>query len=611
MTAVTASAESPARMPAGIPFIVANEFAERFCYYGVNAILSVYMVQHLHFGQAQATVWQSLFKFGAYFFPLIGAIISDVFWGKFKTIMTLAVVYCLGCAVLATGGGQGTLALGLFLMAFGTGGIKPCVSTNVGDQFTSKNQHLIERAFSYFYLSINAGSSFSIYFCPIWLDAYGPRVAFGIPAAMMFVATVVFWLGRKRFVVVPPAMTENPNRGLALFALALVPAMAISVAVFNYVADDYRTLAALFALIGQLILIVWLCLNTGLRNKLPPQLLTWMQEAFTGPALKQITGLALIYYIFVAMFWSLWEQSNGQTWTLQATSDLMDKHLFGFLAAVPGFGALAGYEMLPAQIQVVNGLFILAMVPLFTFAVYPLLGRLFTLTPLRKIGIGLWVIAASYLIVAYIEDRIMHGHRISLWWQILAYMVLTASEVLISITALEFSYKQAPLKVKSFIMAATYLLAVSVGNAFTAQVNGAMIKPLQATSIEAGAQTWVTLNAPGALKPGQKIDFDGNNGLSVTGDEGKPTPLAGTFLIDQIDADGNRVRLADAVHRQPVVSSGSYDASQSKVSTYKLVGPDYFLFFAGAAAAVAVLFIFVAGFYREKTHVREADDNGV
>ena len=63
-----------------------------------------------------------------------------------------------------------------------------------------------------------------------------------------------------------------------------------------------------------------------------------MQEAFTGPALKQITGLALIYYIFIAMFWSLWDQSNGQTWTLQATSDLMDKHLFGFLAGIPAFG---------------------------------------------------------------------------------------------------------------------------------------------------------------------------------------------------------------------------------------------------------------------------------
>src|SRR5579871_6161743 len=58
------------RMPSGIPYIIANEFAERFCYYGINAVLAIYMTQFLHFGQARATSWQSLFKAGAYFAPL-------------------------------------------------------------------------------------------------------------------------------------------------------------------------------------------------------------------------------------------------------------------------------------------------------------------------------------------------------------------------------------------------------------------------------------------------------------------------------------------------------------------------------------------------------------
>jgi POT family proton-dependent oligopeptide transporter len=416
------------QMPPGIPYIVGNEFAERFCYYGINAILTVYMTQHLHFGQAQATVWQSLFKFGAYFFPLIGAIISDVFWGKYRTIMTLALVYCAGCTVLATGGGPMTLAIGLGLMALGTGGIKPCVSTNVGDQFTSKNQHLIERAFSYFYLSINAGSSIAIYFAPVWLNSYGPKVAFGVPATMMFLATVIFWLGRKRYVVVPPVMTRGANLGILVFVLALLPVLGASAWIFNVVGPDYRTLAALGTLLALLVLVVYLSLNTALKHALPHELLVWMQEAFTGPALKQITGLALIYYIFVATFWSLWDQSNGQTWTLQATSDLMDKHLFGFLAGVPALAALASFQLLPAQIQVVNGLFILVMVPIFTFVVYPIMGKFFKVTPLRKIGIGLFVVASSYLIVASIENHIMHGESVSLWWQILAYVVLTAAE---------------------------------------------------------------------------------------------------------------------------------------------------------------------------------------
>jgi POT family proton-dependent oligopeptide transporter len=594
------------QMPPGIPYIVANEFAERFCFYGVNAILAVYMTQHLHFGQAQATVWQSLFKFAAYFFPLVGAIISDVFWGKYRTIMTLAIVYCAGCTILATGGGPMTLAVGLGLMALGTGGIKPCVSTNVGDQFTSKNQHLIERAFSYFYLSINAGSSISIYFCPIWLNTYGPKVAFGVPAAMMALATIVFWLGRKRFVVVPPAMSTGANGALVLFALALLPVLGISAWIFKVVGADYRTLAALATLLALLVLVVYLSLNTGLRRTLPPELLSWMQEAFTGPALKQITGLAVIYYVFIAMFWCLWDQSNGQTWTLQATSDLMDKHLFGFLANVPGMSTLAGYQMLPSQIQVVNGLFILAMVPIFTFGIYPLMSKFFVVTPLRKIGIGLFVIAASYLIVASIENHIMHGESVSLWWQILAYVVLTAAEVLISITALEFSYKQAPLKVKSFIMAITYLLAVSIGNAFTAQVNGAMVKPLPTISMTTGSETWAQLASVANVQRGQKIDFGGDTGIKVVGDDGNAAVLEGTFLIGDIDAAHSRVRLMDAIHRKPLVSTGEFKPALAEVTTYKLVGPMYFLFFAALGGVVAVLFVFVAGFYRERTYVRDA-----
>jgi POT family proton-dependent oligopeptide transporter len=331
-----------------------------------------------------------------------------------------------------------------------------------------------------------------------------------------------------------------------------------------------------------------------------------MQEAFTGPALKQITGLALIYYVFIAMFWCLWDQSNGQTWTLQATSDLMDKHLFGFLGGIPAFSGLAGYQMLPSQIQVVNGLFILAMVPIFTFVIYPIMGKFFKVTPLRKIGIGLFVISASYLIIAAIENHIMHGESVSLWWQILAYVVLTAAEVLISITALEFSYKQAPLKVKSFIMAATYLLAVSIGNAFTAQVNGAMVKPVPTISVTTGAQTWAQLQSVANLQRGQKIDFGGDTGIKYIGDDGAAAPLEGTFLIGDIDAPHNRVRLMDAIHRKPVVSSGAFKPALAEVTTYKLVGPMYFLFFAGLGGVVAVLFVFVAGFYRERTYVRDA-----
>src|ERR1700721_34484 len=101
------------QMPPGIPFIVANEFAERFCFYGINSILTVYMTQFLRLGDADATTWHSLFKSGAYFCPVIGAIVSDVFWGKFRTIMVFSLAYAAGCTILALVPGSLGLLLGL------------------------------------------------------------------------------------------------------------------------------------------------------------------------------------------------------------------------------------------------------------------------------------------------------------------------------------------------------------------------------------------------------------------------------------------------------------------------------------------------------------------
>jgi POT family proton-dependent oligopeptide transporter len=511
-------------MPRGIPFIVVNEFAERFCFYGINAMLALFLVQFLKFGEAQATTWASLFKSGAYFFPVLGAVVSDVFWGKFRTVLAFSVVYVVGCVALALSHSSGALAIGLFLVAFGTGGIKPCVATNLGDQFTSANQHLIERAFSWFYLAINAGSTISILLCPWLLPRFGPEVAFGTPAAMMFVATIVFWFGRKKFAVVAPA--------------------------------------------GK----------------------AWLKEVFGPVGLKTILNLFVVY-LFIAFFWALWDQSNGTSWSLQARSSLMDKNL--------GFGI----TLLPAQVQAVNAVFILILAPLFSYVVYPFWSRFFTVTPLRKIAIGLFVTASSFLVIAWIESRIQGGHVVSIWWQILAYAIVTSGEILVSITGLEFAYKQAPLSMKSFIMALFYL-AVSIGNLFTAGVNHYMVRPLAATAVEVGAQTWIHVPNAANIVAGQKLDFDGKTGVYVLKPGGTREPLAGTYLVGSVDADHGRVSLLNAEDRAPTETQGAFDARRADVSTYALVGPAYFMFFAELMAVVAVLFIGVAYFYRERTYVR-------
>jgi len=245
--------------PPGIPFIVGNEGAERFSYYGMRAILYIHLAAlYVHFvpteeiaeavssaANAKATAVAHLFMAGVYAFPMIGAILSDRLLGKYKVIFWVSLIYCLGNLVVASAGQVGVLGsyewsewgiyLGLALIAIGSGGIKPCVSANVGDQFTEKNAHLVTKIFQIFYFIINFGSFFSTLLTPLLYLWYGPGVAFGVPGVFMALATLVFWLGRKKFIHVPPKPGGRLG-GLDFSASVLLftPVIAIIVAVFVY-----------------------------------------------------------------------------------------------------------------------------------------------------------------------------------------------------------------------------------------------------------------------------------------------------------------------------------------------------------------------------------------
>lgn len=384
------------RMPPGVPYIVGNEAAERFSYYGMNSILVIFMTQNLmnaqgqpdHMTDAQADAWYHTFVSAVYFLPILGAFLADAVFGKYLIILLLSVVYCFGHFALAINDTRLGLVLGLGLIAFGAGGIKPCVSANVGDQFGALNQHMLPRIFNWFYFSINLGSAFSTLLIPELLNRVGPRVAFGVPGIAMVIATVVFWMGRRKFVHVPPA---------------------------------------------------------GLGR--------YVGELMQGENLKALLNL-LILVPFAAMFWALWQQ-NFSSWVVQ--SEKMDRHLFG-------------HDWLPAQIQTVNPVFVLIMLPLFSYVIYPTVARFAKVTPLRRFGGGLWAVIVAFLIVGWIQTRIDAGQHPGILWQILAFVVLTAGEVMLSVTHLEFSYTQAPKKMKSLVMC-MYLGSISLGNVFTAAVN--------------------------------------------------------------------------------------------------------------------------------------------
>ena len=177
----------------------------------MKAILAVFMTKYLcdqsgnpdYLSEGQATVWVHFFNTAVYFTPLLGSIIADIFWGKYRTIISLSLVYCLGHLALALDETRIGLTIGLTLIAIGAGGIKGCVSAHVGDQFCRSNLSMLEKVYGWFYLSINLGAFASTLLTPFLLDEFGPSIAFGVPGFLMLVATFAFGQGEMISLIFP------------------------------------------------------------------------------------------------------------------------------------------------------------------------------------------------------------------------------------------------------------------------------------------------------------------------------------------------------------------------------------------------------------------------
>jgi POT family proton-dependent oligopeptide transporter len=222
------AAAPPARIPRQISYIIGNEGCERFSFYGMRNILTVFLVSSLLLDLPEADragtakdVFHS-FVIGVYFFPLLGGWLADRFLGKYRTMLWFSLIYCVGhlCLALFESSRTGFYG-GLALIALGAGGIKPITPAFMGDQFDQTNKHWAKVVFDGFYWIINFGSFFASLLMPIFLQQLGPAIAFGIPGALMFISTVILWGGRRHYIMVPPAPPDPDSfLGVARTALA-------------------------------------------------------------------------------------------------------------------------------------------------------------------------------------------------------------------------------------------------------------------------------------------------------------------------------------------------------------------------------------------------------
>lgn len=370
--------------PLSIFFIVVNEFCERFSYYGMRAVLVLYFTNFFNWDDDFATSIYHVFVALCYLTPILGAIVADSWLGKFKTIIYLSIVYALGQVAMAVSAihditdqdKNGTpdnmtfhvamSMVGLFLIALGTGGIKPCVAAFGGDQFANHQENQRRTFFSVFYLCINGGSLLSTIITPILraqtcgihakMECY--PLAFGVPAALMVVALVVFIVGS-------PMYYKDKPQGNIMGAVCRCIGFAIK--------NRFK--------------------HRSKRYPKREHWMDWAEEKYEKLLIAQIKMAlrVLFLYLPLPMFWTLFDQ-KGSRWTLQATTLNGD------------FGA---FLVQPDQMQTFNPILILTLVPIMDNIVYPLIKKCgFNFSPLKRMTVGMFLAAMAFVCAALVQIEV-------------------------------------------------------------------------------------------------------------------------------------------------------------------------------------------------------------
>jgi POT family proton-dependent oligopeptide transporter len=465
-------------LPKQIPYIIGNEACERFSFYGMRNILVPFLISsmllaYLPDQAAREGAAKDLFHsfvIGVYFFPLLGGWLSDRYFGKYNTVLWFSLIYCAGHACLAFFESHAAgFYTGLFLIALGSGGIKPLVVSFCGDQFDQSNKDKAKLVFDAFYWIINFGSFFASLLMPLVLRSWGPQWAFGIPGILMLIATLIFWMGRHHYVNVPPSRGTDPDSflevvktallrtgtgaGTVVAALSVVAAagmlllwalkfadVALWPAAWGFVITACLSLGALIAGIG-----------IGASMQLEQARGRHPDSAIDG--VRAVLRI-LIVFALVTPFWSLFDQ-KASTWVIQGKAMMIPHDLWWW----PSWLVKDATQM-----QALNPLMVMLLIPFNNLVLYPLLTRMgFKVTALKRMGWGIAISAISWVIAGVLQLWLDDGQQVSLAWQTLPYLLLTFGEVLVSATALEFAYSQAPMAMKGVIMAFWYLTSTFGG----------------------------------------------------------------------------------------------------------------------------------------------------
>ncbi|CRK99882.1 CLUMA_CG013185, isoform A [Clunio marinus] len=407
-----------------------------------SAILVLYMNTELKFDQSISTAIMHANEFLVYTFTIFGAIVGDTWWGMFKTIAWMSIVYSLGNFVVALAAIQPlnlpTLALtitGLFILAVGSGGVRPNLSVFGGFQYTSDQTEGLGLYFGLQYFVMKCGTLVGSLVSPILrgdvtcfgMDNCYP-LAFGTPGIVMLLSFVIFMLGKRFYVKVQPSKQS-------------------------------------------MLLLVSSCIITSIKEKCKSGKLGkkshWLDYAVTkhGEKLVMETKMVLnvlVMFLPLPLYWSAF---------------MLQSSRFVFQATRMNGDFLGWFIIKPDQMIVFNPIISIILFPICEYIFYPLLEKLGIKSLLQKMTLGGIVAALGIVCAIFVEIQIKENF-ISIFWLLPQYLFLALSENFLYIANLNFAYNEAPSSMKS-VMSAFVFVTIASGNLIIVFVTAFKLFPIQ------------------------------------------------------------------------------------------------------------------------------------
>jgi len=466
--------------PKGLYVLFATEMWERFSYYGMRALLALYMLKALLMNKEMSSLIYGNYTSLVYLTPLLGGYVADRYWGNRRSILVGGLLMAAGQFALffsasLYGAGQTEVPqmqlllffVGLGCLIFGNGFFKPNISSMVGSLYP-KGDARIDAAYTIFYMGINLGAFFSPLVCGTLGDTGNPAdFKWGFLAAGigMLVGSLTFELLKNKYVVTADGapLGAKPERTVATSPVVPVqtdgPVRAETIAQpAKSFASKLPMLIGLFAVVYAAI--AWLMNRDWIGALVFSAMIVAPITILTDPTLtareKQKIYVIFILSFFVIFFWGTFEQAGAS---------------LTFFADEQTDRQLGNYTVPASYFQSANALFIIVFAPIFA-VLWTWMGKRGTepSSPL-KMAISLMLMAIGYLIIAFGVKGVDANTKVSMFWLITMYMVHTFAELCLSPIGLALVNKLAPARFASLLMA-VWFLATAAGNKLAGVLSG-------------------------------------------------------------------------------------------------------------------------------------------